>query len=87
MILAPPPFRPALSVIRSLVRSFVQAREVGIGVAGVVIAAAVAPTLPLLAQTGPLSQDDVVAACEAGDPPSCTNAGGHLSKGAAGLSI
>ena len=45
-----------------------------IGGAGcVALAAAAALPCPVLAQTGPLTREEVVVICEAGDAPTCTN--------------
>ena len=47
-------------------------------------AAAVALPSPVLAQTGPLTREEVVAICEAGDAPTCTNVGGAFVEGRGG---
>lgn len=57
----------------------------GISSVGCIALAAVAtPPGPLLAQTGPLTREQVVAICEAGDALTCTNAGGAFIEGRGG---
>ena len=61
-------------------RAFAAIRDAGC----VALAAAAAPPGPLFAQTGPLTREEVVAICEAGDAPTCTNVGGAFVEGQGG---
>lgn len=76
-----PALRPALTIIRSFAR--VSAGTRGVCIYAVLLAAFL-PSGPLLAQKGRLPRAEVVAICEAGDIPTCTNAGAAFVDGRGG---
>ena len=75
------PLRHALTIIRSFARVFTGTK--GVCICAVLLAAFVSSS-PSLAQKGRLPRAEVVAICEAGDIPTCTNAGAAFVDGRGG---
>lgn len=76
-----PQLRTSPTISRRIAR--VLARSSGAGILIALVAPAVLSG-PLVAQKGPLSRVEVVAICEGGDAPTCTNAGAAFVEGRGG---